>query len=178
MTNNPPPFSILTPLRSNPITAAVFLVILLYLLLSMVFDKSPLDNEDLGSAAKTAANTPPPQPPTSVDEGERRILDKVLQSVDIIRKAKRAQMCGLRGVMWTTRMQDLVYADEDRGKDKFRTYASDKDEFDHYADELRDWEMHNNQPPHPSDFDCANMPRSPEIDDLFHAEQMLKSKAE
>ena len=172
------PFSILTPLRSNPIAAGIFLLILVYLLASTVFDQSPLDEDNLGGKGQAARNTPPPPPPTSVDEGERHMLDKVVRSVDIIRTAKRAQMCGLRGMMWTTRMQDLVYADEDKDKAKFRSYAQDKDEFDTYAKTLRDWEMHNNQPPHPSDYECANMPRSPEIDGLFRTEQELKTKAE
>ena len=166
---------LLAPLRGKPITAGLFALTGLWLALQVTFDTSPLDRDNLAPTGP-AQDQPPPRPPTSIDSGEAKMLDKAQWVVSTLRSANRAQMCGLRGHMWATRMEDVVFNSEAADRDKFRKESSNYVEFDDYADALREWEIKHIHPPHPSEYDCANMARSPEIDLLSKTDAQLKAE--
>ena len=168
-----PSISLLSPIKKNPITASIVAVVVLWMIYSVVDETSPLDRENIANQA-AAQDLPPPRPPTSVDTGEAHMLEKAQWVVQTLRSAKRAQMCGLRGQMWATRMEDIVFARESRDKEKFRTESADASEFNSYAKSLREWEMKHIQPHHPSDYECSEMARGPEIDLLIRVEAELK----
>ena len=167
-----PPLSILAPITNNPIKVGIVAILVAWMIYVVVGDTSPFSH--IPPADTGVKDETPPHPPTSVDSGEAQVLQKAQWVVQTLRSSKRAQMCGLRGQMWATRMEDLVFADETKAKAKSRTETADLSEFDRYASTLRAWEMQHLQPPHPSEYECAEMARSPEIDLLFRVESDLK----
>lgn len=167
-----PPLSILAPFTNNPLKVGIVAILVAWMVYTVAGDTSPFTHAP--PADTGVKDESPPRPPTSVDNGEAKLLEKAQWVVQTLRSMKRAQMCGLRGQMWATRMEDLVFADETKIKVQARLETANTTEFDHYAGALRAWEMEHIQPPHPSEYDCASMARSPEIDILFRIESELK----
>ena len=168
-----PTLSLLAPFKRHLPMVIVGALVILGMIYLVVDDTSPVDRETI-TASSSDVDIAPPRPPTSVDSGEAQMLSKAQWSVQVLRSAKRAQMCGLRGHMWATRMEDEVFASELKDRAKFRSLTANAEEFDSYAKALRAWEMQRIQPPHPSEYDCAAMPRGSEIDMLVRAEEEVK----
>ena len=152
---------------------AIGLVVLVWMVVQ-VFDTSDPYKQPVAGARDGADDAAPPRVPNSMDASQSHLQAKAIWVVQTLRSANKAQICGLRGHMWATRMVDEVFAAADREKQKLRKESTDPKGFDAYAKTLVDWEMRRIQPKPPTEYECAAMSRGQEIDMLIKTEAALK----
>jgi len=162
------------PLRGTVPKAILGVVLIGWMFYYVFTETSPIKRVAVGPHETSYQDDSPPKAPNAMDNGETQLQAKALWVVQTLKSAKKAQLCGLRGHMWATRIIDSIMAGAAKDQQKFRRESGNTREFDAYAKNLEEWEMQHGQPKPPTEYECASMARGPEIDLLIKIEADLK----
>ena len=171
--SNPVP-QMWNPLRGTVSKIVLGVILLIWMFYYVFTETSPIKPMTAPDHFESYQEDTPPKAPNAMDSGEAQMQAKAIWVMKTLKLAKKAQLCGLRGHMWATRIIDSITSSAEKEQQKYRRESGNTREFDSYAATLAEWEMQHSQPKPPTEYDCASMARGPEIDLLVKIDAELK----